>query len=300
MNPTTPHGTGPHGATTPARVPEIKAEGQENATLATITVASRVPDFWADQPRLWFVQFEAVVESQRLTEAAKQNLVVAKLNKTAIQQVSDLLLAPPAERKYQTLKERLLQVFEESETRQFQKLLGEMELGSQKPSQLLRRMKDLARGKIPDATLQIMWNSHLPPGVQAVLAVTQETDLANLANVADKVLEATRPVDIAEVATSKSEEKAQGSIPTEIASIVARLSIEVAELRRSRDTQRKNPDRGRSSSGNRRFERPRSSSRNQRGPNWLCFYHYRFRERAAKCVQPCSWKKPKAQQPAEN
>lgn len=133
------------------------------------------PEFWVEQSRLWFVQFEAAVDSQKLSDAAKQNLVVTKLNKSAIQQVSDLLLTPPETKKYQTLKDRLLQVFEESETRQFQKLLSEMELGTQKPSQLLRRMRDLARGKIPDQTLKIMWNSHLPSSVQAVLAVTWKT-----------------------------------------------------------------------------------------------------------------------------
>ncbi|CAH0699492.1 unnamed protein product [Spodoptera exigua] len=50
--------------------------------------------FWADQPRLWFAQFEATVEGQRLG-GAKQNLVITKLNNTAIQQVSDLLLTLP-------------------------------------------------------------------------------------------------------------------------------------------------------------------------------------------------------------
>ncbi|XP_028156836.1 uncharacterized protein LOC114350299, partial [Ostrinia furnacalis] len=158
----------------------------ETETLASISVSSRIPDFWSDQPRLWFVQFEAVVESQRLGDVTKQNLVVTKLSKSAIQQVSDLLLSPPQERRYQTLKDRLLQVFEESETRQFQKLLGEMELGTQKPSQLLRRMRDLARNKLPDSTLQIMWTRHLPSAVQAVLAVTEVKDLESLATVADK------------------------------------------------------------------------------------------------------------------
>ncbi|XP_028162156.1 uncharacterized protein LOC114354098 [Ostrinia furnacalis] len=176
----------------------------ETETLASISVSSRIPDFWSDQPRLWFVQFEAVVESQRLGDVTKQNLVVTKLSKSAIQQVSDLLLSPPQERRYQTLKDRLLQVFEESETRQFQKLLGEMELGTQKPSQLLRRMRDLARNKLPDSTLQIMWTRHLPSAVQAVLAVTEVKDLESLATVADKVMEATRPeyTEIAEMKTS--------------------------------------------------------------------------------------------------
>ncbi|KAJ8710633.1 hypothetical protein PYW08_009148 [Mythimna loreyi] len=265
-----------------------KVEGE--TALASITVSSRIPEFWADQPRLWFAQFEATVEGQRLGDAAKQNLVITKLNKTAIQQISDLLLTPPETQKYQTLKERLLQVFEESETRQFQKLLSEMELGTQKPSQLIRRMRDLARGKIPDQTLQIMWNSHLPSAVQAVLAVTEAKDLDNLAIIADKVMEATRPSEVASVATGAAPTAPKDtSVTGDLASIVAKLSIEVAELRRSRQSHRSG-GRDRSGSRFRSKSRNRNDNRKRHDAKWLCFYHYRYGAKAAKCVEPCNWK----------
>lgn len=66
-------------------------------------------------------------------------------------------------------KNRSLQVFEELEISHFQKLLREMELRNQKPLQLLRRKRDLARAKIRYPTLHTMWKSHLPAVVQAVL-----------------------------------------------------------------------------------------------------------------------------------
>ncbi|CAH2062403.1 unnamed protein product, partial [Iphiclides podalirius] len=215
---------------------EKKLDSRQEDAMASITVSSRIAEFWADQPRLWFVQFEAVVASQKLSDAAKQNLVVTKLTKSAIQQVSDLLLMPPEERRYEALKEWLLQVFEESETRQFQKLLGEMELGSQKPSQLLRRMRDLARSKIPDPTLQIMWNSHLPAAVQAVLAVTEVKELDNLAVIAEKVIEAIRPAELSAVATSSSIPKDTAK-SSDLAAL-HKLSVEVSELRRARQPYR--------------------------------------------------------------
>ncbi|CAH2088630.1 unnamed protein product [Euphydryas editha] len=49
--------------------------------------------------------------------------------------------------KYKALKNRLVEIFEESQNRQVQKIIGEMDLGGQKPSQLLRRMTYLARNK---------------------------------------------------------------------------------------------------------------------------------------------------------
>ncbi|KAJ8733515.1 hypothetical protein PYW08_001813 [Mythimna loreyi] len=274
---------------------EVSGESSERA-LASITVASRIPEFWTDQTRLWFVQFEAAVENQRLSDAAKQNLVVTKLSKDAIQQVSDLLLAPPENRKYQTLKERLLQVFEESETKKLQKLLREMDLGEQKPSQLLRRMRDLAGGKMPNDTLKLMWQSHLPTAVRAILTVTDSENLDTLAVIADKVLENTGTNDaqiaVVNAAATAAPAGTAGSAgrPSEESEIrkiraeVARINVRLQQLERGRPRERRDTDR-----------RPRSVSRSSSTPgkrktaNWLCFYHFRYRENATKCVKPCNW-----------
>lgn len=254
------------------------APGPSSAELSQITVSSRIPEFWTDAPRLWFVQFEAVLANQKLGDEAKYHLVITKMAKDTIQQVTDLLLQPPCKEKYTVLKERLLAVYEESENRQIQKLIGEMDLGDQKPSQLLRRMRDLARGKIPDDTLRILWQGHLPPAARAVLAVTDMQDLESLANVADKVLETTRSAQVNEVAQISSDK-----ILDEIAKIGRRLEA----LERSRPRQRQF---GRNRSYSRgRNQTHRSPSKNKQK---LCFYHARFKTRAHKCVKPCAWVVP--------
>ncbi|XP_028170712.1 uncharacterized protein LOC114360286, partial [Ostrinia furnacalis] len=181
-----------------------QATPEDKMELSAVTVSSRIPDFWRDQPRLWFVQCEAILGPQKLSDEARYNLVVTKLGKEVVEQVSDILLKPPESGKFEALKTRLMTVYEESEMRQFQKLLSEMELGDQKPSQLLRRMSDLARDKIPDETLKIMWQSHLPSSVRAVLAVSDVQVLDKLAAIADKVMETSRPIQISEVQASPS------------------------------------------------------------------------------------------------
>ncbi|KAL4718548.1 hypothetical protein ACJJTC_006432 [Scirpophaga incertulas] len=87
-------------------------------------------------------------------------------------QVTDILIKPPENDKYKAQKERLLTLFEESASWQVQKLIGEMELGHQRPSQLLRRMRNLAQEKVPDDTLKVLWQSHLPTTVKGILAVS--------------------------------------------------------------------------------------------------------------------------------
>lgn len=256
----------------------------EDIGLAAISLSARIPDFWTDQPRVWFIQLEAVVAPQKVSDATKFNLVISKLGKEVIQQVTDVLVNPPEGRKYDVLKARLLTVYEESESRQIQKLIGEMELGDQKPTHLLRKMQELARGKVNDDTLSVLWQNHLPPAVRGVLAATETTNLERLASIADKILENMKPAQISEVTDSKV--SVDSSV---LLAEIAKLSVRMTELERSRS-------RGRQSRGGQRFRsnsRGRSSSRPRRtpdSPDWLCNHHFRYRGRATKCVHPCSWK----------
>ncbi|XP_047543327.1 uncharacterized protein LOC125075662 [Vanessa atalanta] len=261
------------------------AAQNDSSGLASITVSSRIPEFWCDKPRLWFVQTDAILGPQKLSDEAKYNLVVAKLGKEVIQQVSDILLKPPETKKFEALKSRLLQVYEESEIRQFQKLLSEMELGDQKPSQLLRKMKELARDKIPDETLSIMWQGHLPASVRAVLAATDVKNVENLAAIADKIIEREREISEIRANTSSSNDTAL------ILAEIAKLNLRINYLETQKPIFRNrihNFRRARSRSTSRRRN---MSRRTPDSADWLCLYHYRYRNRATKCMEPCAWKK---------
>lgn len=262
-------------ATTPSSMPI-----DEKPDLSVVSLSSKIPDFWTDQPRVWFLRTEAILAPQKIGDDAKFNIVVAKLTKEAIQQVTDLLIDPPEKNKYEALRSRLLQIYEESESRKIQKLIGEMELGEQKPSQLLRRMRDLASGKIPDETLRILWQGHLPQAARAILAATESLELESLSTIADKILETTRPAYVTEVA------QVSPSDCNKIMAEIAKINIRLDKMTRSRSSQRNDASR-RSS-----FSRARSSSRQRtpKSPDWLCFYHFRFRSRANKCIKPCAWK----------
>ncbi|KAJ0179006.1 hypothetical protein K1T71_000787 [Dendrolimus kikuchii] len=263
-----------------------KQEIAEYSNLAQITVSSRIPDFWTDQPRLWFAQFDAIVANQKLSEGNKYNLVVTKLNKESIQQVTDLLLQPPQEKPYASLKERLLTVYEESEIRKVQKLLSEIDLGNQKPSQLLRKMKDLAQDKFPEQTLRIMWTGHLPPAVRAILTISEVAHLDKLAKLADSVMETSGSRDTIHQVT---ETAGTTSSSDRVIAEIAKLNQRVDELSRRRTPNRYSRyQRERTNSRNRQRETS-AQRRNSSSADWLCFYHFRFRNRAKKCIKPCNW-----------
>lgn len=152
------------------------------SNVSAVTVQSRIPEFWTDMPRTWFAHFELIMAPQKQGDCTKFEMAVAKLNREALRQVSDLLESPPESNKYETLKKRLLAVYEESAESQFQKLVGEMDLGTQKPSQLLRRMSELAKNVgITGGPLKKLWINRLPANVRAVLAVSGDTKLEDSA-----------------------------------------------------------------------------------------------------------------------
>lgn len=295
----------PEAAKSP--VPVKKPEIQEGSSgeVSMVSVQMRTPEFWQDMPRMWFCRFESIMASQRQGDSVKFDLVLSKLTKEALRQVSDIVQSPPATAKYETLKERLLTVFEESAESQFQRLVNDMDLGTQKPSQLLRKMTDLAKNcGITNEPLRKLWLSRLPPSVRAVLTVSGDVSLDSLALMADKILENLGNGQVAAVASS-SNAPAAIDMETEMIKHMRNMSLELKELRgeideiRSRGRSYGRPREREYDGGRWRF-RPRSSSAPRREPRervWLCRHHFRLREKATECEQPCGWVKGQQTRP---
>ena len=84
---------------------------EENRTPTSTTVASvalKLPQFWPEQPTIWFAQTEAQFAIKNITvELTKFYHVVTALDGPTAQRVTDLLETPPRESPYTTLKDRL-------------------------------------------------------------------------------------------------------------------------------------------------------------------------------------------------
>ncbi|GBM40949.1 hypothetical protein AVEN_156341-1 [Araneus ventricosus] len=117
-------------------------------------------------------------------DETKYHHVVAAIETDVIAQVSDIILNPPEELKYEALKERLIEQFADSETHRLKLLLQELQLGDNRPTQLLCKMRDLS-SKVPEDLLKNLWLQRLPTAVQQILAVSTG-DVDALAKMADK------------------------------------------------------------------------------------------------------------------
>lgn len=256
-----------------------------DSEVSAVSLQTRILPFWREHPRLWFAQFEAIIAYQKIGEEQKYSYVLGVLQQQDVEQISDLILNPPEKGRYSELKARLLSVYEESESRQLQRLLGGIERGDQKPTQLLRRMRDLAASRVPDQTLRIMWMGQMPSQIRTVLSISEDVKLDDLATMADRMMEQVEPYEIAAISRRPTTTTSDSNIDAKLERLhtqLDKLTLEVAELRRTQ--YRDNPRfRSRSRSTSSRRKHP-----NYGGANGLCYYHRRFGDRAQRCETPCA------------
>ena len=70
------------------------AKEAEEAAVGTLMI--KLPTFWPDKPKAWFVQAEANFQARRITSQKTQfNLVMVALDTDTIDGVLDLLEKPP-------------------------------------------------------------------------------------------------------------------------------------------------------------------------------------------------------------
>lgn len=171
-------------------------EGTSVATPGTISAISlKLPPFWPADPGLWFAQVEAQFATRSISvEKTKFDYVIASLSPDTATEVRDLILTPPTETPYTTLKQELIKRTGGSSQQKMQKLLKDVELGDRKPSQLLRRMRQLWSGPANDDFLRELFLQRLPTNVRMTLVPSaSELTLEKLADMADRILELATP-----------------------------------------------------------------------------------------------------------
>lgn len=257
-------------------------------------VAVRAPPFWKENPALWFRQLESQFHMNGITVSeTKYHVAVAALDTAVINQVSDVVMNPPAANvMYETLKLRLQERFAESEERRFKKLLGTMELGDKKPSHLWREMRDLGGARIGDGFLRSLWLQRLPAQIQAILS-TDNGDIEHLLTMADRIHEVFNVRgEIQAVSNILPSQSSSYITPipgssSSTASDFQHLCAQVNEL--SQQLAALSSKNNQQSSFSGRGNRSRSRSQ-KRGGYEMCWYHFRFGKDAKKCIKPCNYK----------
>ncbi|GFR02765.1 uncharacterized protein TNCT_573341 [Trichonephila clavata] len=207
-------------------------------------------------------------------ERTKYNYCVAHLSPDAAMAVRDVILSPGSTNPYSKLKEEVIARCGESKSQEIRRLLAGEQLGDRKPSELFRVMQRRSEShNVADSLLLELFLQQLPPNVQSILASIQPLTAQKASEVADRILEVT-PAQVS-AASKYSSANSDNCSESELLKELKFLRQEVKELRRSRSFSR-----------NRFNSRNRGKSPKPTASN-LCWYHYKFAEKARKCIQPC-------------
>ena len=252
-------------------------------------VSIKLPPFWPADSELWLAQVEAQFAVRSITaQQTKFNHVVGSLSPEVATEVRDILLNPDKDSPYDVLKEALCRRTAISEEKRLKELLSSEEIGDRKPSQVLRRMQQLAGSQeVDNKLMRSLFLQKLPKNVQQIAAaVGDKVELSELADMADSIVDVTG--DGAQVsAIRESAEKVE----------INQLKSDMAELKcmfrsiMEMSTSPRAQGRSGSRAGGRASSRGRSPFRQRRDASKypLCWYHWKFKENATRCEKPCSW-----------
>lgn len=252
-------------------------------------VAAKIPPFWPHKPAIWFATVEAQFEIAGITaDSTKYNYLIGNLDQKYALEVEDIIIKPPAiGEKYKILKEELIKRLSMTEEQRVRQLISDEKMGDSRPSQFLRHLQSLAGSTFNDLNMiRQLWLRRLPNQIQAILATQMDLTLEKLAELADKVLELTGSSNVygiqqVAVAHSSSEstnpqinieqlQHSQINIEQQVAGLTQQVAaLTMQQQRHSRSISR---SRGNSPIGQK-----------------LYWYHKRFRSKATKCVNPCTW-----------
>jgi len=253
----------------------------------------KLPTFWANNPRTWFIQAEAQFSLGKITaDVSKYNYVVATLPQDIAETVADILENPPDADLYRNLKETLIDRHSLSLESRIKRLTSDEEIGDKKPSDFYRTLKRIAgdSGTVGGELLKKLWISKLPQAVGVALIPQKDDDVTKLTKLADQVWEAIKTANISAVSASShpGNDDLRGEI-SELRAMIEKLSFDRSRSRfRSRSRSYSRSNSRNSHSGNRNRNRSRSSRYNPKGK--YCYYHFKFGNKANRpCDKPCSF-----------
>lgn len=249
----------------------------QNALLGALSMKDQLIPFWRESPRVWFTHFEAVIEPQHISDEQKYMCLLRQLQAQDLKHLTDLLKTPPQKGKYKALKDRLIAVYEATSIQKYQKFVSGLQLGDQKPTQLLRQMRDLAGDMLTEAGLKLEWLKKMPAQIRTALTVYSEKTLDELSTLADTMLEYESPAGaaISDVSATPNETLLQRI--EELASEVAALCTSLKTSSTHQLARKQN-----------RFYQRQYQNTNYNGK---CWYHHTFGPQARQCSQPCKFNK---------
>lgn len=223
----------------------------EDETISIGNVGLRLTEFWTKDATAWFATVEAQFQTRKITGSrSRYHHVVASLNQETCSIIRDILVGDEAEQTYENLKATLIERTSLSEEQRMRKLTALGPLGDRRPSQLFRDMQLLDPDNSAGSGMKkAIFINLMPAHIRAVLRAKKDLSLAEISDLADRVLD---PEDSTTSAFLPISQMSPQSYPS---------PSDVQALRRPTEHNSTN----------------------------ICWYHRRWGQKAQKCNTPCSW-----------
>lgn len=287
---------------------DIPTEQNTGSTLNSVrptdyeisTTSVKLPQFWTTCPQAWFVTAEAQFSAKKISsDTTKYDYTLMALPEEVVTTVLDIVQNPTIFNKYEHLKSALIGRFSLSEKAKLDKILGDSEIGDQKPSEFYRTLILLAGNNFDSSLLKNIWLRKLPKTLNIALMAANTNDIPQLLKLADDIWETMQGTEIASVNhpthhtplnihtnnTTQVDrlEKMVDKLVHAMSNVTEnlnKLTLDIAEIKAHTLIQNRY----------RSFNRPRSRGRSPRVQNGFCEYHTRFGINARNCRPPCNFK----------
>ena len=252
----------------------------------------RLPPFWAENTEAWFAIAETRFQLKHVGDQMEMfDHVVNALPKESLRTVLDLITDPPEDDPYDPLKDRLCDTHQLTDFQRVEKLSMMDALGGRKPSELLHEMLELCpTGHEESPFFLFMFMQRLPKELRIVLGDQDEAvELRSLALKADKLWSLHNHQQHGMVAAVEP----GASSPQPAATIAAVKSGQAN--RGSRNSGQRGKGRFRASgtgghhNGGGSGGSPTTPNALARAAAGICYYHWKFGDRATCCEGVCSW-----------
>ncbi|KAK1124706.1 hypothetical protein K0M31_020477 [Melipona bicolor] len=278
----------------PHPVPGVAVGHSDVFVDPTWSMMAPLHPFNKDNANIWFIQAEACMNMAKVTnDTIKFYYIISQLDPDILFLVKDIIDAPPATNKYPAIKNKLLQLFSQEIEPKVLRLL-KCRRGNEKPSHFLQRLKSLARKKIPDIILKVIFLEQVPEALRYILLVDKNADLAELASIADEII--SFELSINEAVHTRDEWRKEYHMTaicqtlshqiTQLASKLSQLKLELSQLQLS-ERQRKHRLKSQRNKHVPFPAQPNSEFTEQNSE--LCYYHRRYGDHAHRCAIPCTW-----------
>lgn len=243
-------------------------------------ICDEYPQLWTTPADRWFAGIERVFDIHEITDdKIKYSYLLKSLDEDSLKIVQDHVLHPPVKNSYESIKALLIHRLPEARKFQKCKSIRDLQLDTQKPSELLRKMLNLAENIVDHDFVRSAFVKCLPLKVQVILENCRMLPLPHLGSLADHIIEYVL------------ENNANGLFGERLNTLEKKVTVLSSTLEKYSTALEKFTKQPRKKNKSGRERGPAGSAAsilNASLEPGACYYHHKFGIFAKRCVRPCS------------